>query len=92
MVNAMELRPMTTRAANSMGSMPIPGQPATEFSAGGVAAAVRGAQSGALKYPGFCRQALEAGSGGNIVSMVWRGVVHYARTGDSHVEGFPAGK
>jgi uncharacterized protein YbcV (DUF1398 family) len=73
-------------------AMPMQGQPAIEFSAAAVAAAVRGAQSGALKYPAFCRQALEAGCVGYTVSMVGRRVVYYGRSGDSHVEWFPAMK
>ena len=73
-------------------SMPVHGQPAAGFSAAGVAAAVRGAQSGALRYPAFCGKALEAGCVGYIVSMVGRRVVYYGRTGDSHVEWFPGAK
>src|SRR5690606_19676518 len=74
-------------------SLHVPlGKPAAEFSRTGVAAAVRGAQSGALKYPAFCRQALEAGCVGYIVSMVGRRVVYYGRTGDSHVEWFPGAR
>jgi len=72
--------------------MPVYGQPATEFSAGGVAAAVRGAQSGALKYPAFCQQAPEADCVSYIVSMVGRRVVYHGRTGDGDVEWFPAGR
>jgi uncharacterized protein YbcV (DUF1398 family) len=73
-------------------SMPDHGQPATQFSAAGIEAAVRGAQSGALTYPVFCQQALKAGCVGYIVSMVGRRVVYYGRTGDSHVEWFPGAK
>ena len=68
------------------------GKPAAEFSASGVEAAVRGAQSGALKYTAFCERALEAGCVGYIASMVGRRVVYYGRTGDSHVEWFPGAK
>jgi len=68
------------------------GLPAAEFSAEGVQAAVRGAQSGALAYPAFCERAVEAGCVGYIVSMVGRRVVYYGRTGDTHVERFPGAK
>lgn len=64
-------------------------EPAAEFSAAGIEAAVRGAQSGALKYPAFCEHALAAGCVGYIVSMAGCRVVYYGQTGDSHVEWFP---
>ncbi len=67
----------------------VHGQPAESFSAAGVAAAVRGAQSGALKYPAFCREVLAAGCTGYLVSMLGRRVVYWGRSGDSHVEWFP---
>ena len=63
-------------------------EPAAAFSAAGVAAAVRGAQSG-LPYPDFCAQAMQAGCVGYHASLVGRRVVYYGRTGDSHVEWFP---
>jgi uncharacterized protein YbcV (DUF1398 family) len=64
-------------------------RPAEAFSATGVAAAVRGAQSGALTYPAFCREALAAGCTGYLVSLAGRRVVYSGRSGDSHVEWFP---
>lgn len=63
-------------------------EPASDFSASGVAAAVKGAQSG-LPYPDFCEQVMQAGCVGYHASMVGRRVVYYGRTGDSHVEWFP---
>jgi uncharacterized protein YbcV (DUF1398 family) len=76
----------------AVAAMPMHRRPATEFSAVGVEAAVRGAQSGALPYPAFCERAIEAGCVGYLVSMVGRRVVYYGRTGDTHVEWFPGAK
>ncbi len=66
--------------------------PANDFSATGVEAAVRGAQSGALKYKDFCARAAAAGCVGYLVSIVGKRVVYYGRTGDMHVEWFPGAK
>jgi uncharacterized protein YbcV (DUF1398 family) len=63
--------------------------PAQTFSAQGVEAAVRAAQAGAIKYKQFCRQVMEAGCVGYLVSLAGRRVVYYGRTGDMHVEHFP---
>jgi uncharacterized protein YbcV (DUF1398 family) len=63
--------------------------PAETFSAAGVAAAVKGAQSGALKYNAFCEHVLAAGCVGYVTSIAGKRVVYYGRTGDSHVEYFP---
>ncbi len=63
--------------------------PARSFSAQGVEAAVRAAQAGAIQYNEFCRQAMEAGCVGYLVSLTGKRVVYYGRTGDLHVEYFP---
>ncbi len=63
--------------------------PAPAFSASAVAAAVRDAQSGAIRYKEFSARAMEAGCVAYIVSIAGRRVVYYGRTGDSHVEWFP---
>ena len=73
-------------------SRAIPVQPARELSAAGVEAAVRAAQSGAIKYQTFCERALDAGCVGYLVSMSGKRVVYYGRTGDSHVEWFPGAR
>jgi uncharacterized protein YbcV (DUF1398 family) len=65
---------------------------AKSFSAEGVAAAVKGAQSGAVKYRAFCEQAVAAGCVGYIVSIAGKRVVYYGRTGDMHIEWFPGAK
>ncbi|MGV3634556.1 MAG: DUF1398 family protein [Pseudorhodoplanes sp.] len=66
--------------------------PAQSFSAPGVAAAVRAVQAGAIKYTQFCRQVMEAGCVGYLVSLAGRRVVYYGRTGDTHVEHFPGAR
>ncbi len=65
---------------------------AQTFSAQGVEAAVRAAQAGAIKYKQFCRQVMEAGCVGYLVSLAGRRVVYYGRTGDMHVEHFPGAR
>ena len=66
--------------------------PAPSFSASGVEAAVRAVQAGAIKYKQFCRQVMEAGCVGYLVSLAGRRVVYYGRTGDMHVEHFPGAR
>jgi uncharacterized protein YbcV (DUF1398 family) len=66
--------------------------PAAAFSTSGVEAAVRAAQAGAIQYKEFCRQAMEAGCVGYLVSIAGRRVVYYGRTGDLHVEYFPGAR
>lgn len=62
------------------------------FSEQGVEAAVRAAQAGTVTYKEFCRQAMEAGCAGYLVSIAGRRVVYYGRTGDMHVEYFPGAR
>ncbi len=64
--------------------------PAIRFSAEGVEAAVRAIQQGRIRYREFCARIAAAGCVGYIVSMAGRRAVYYGRTGDSHVEPFPA--
>jgi uncharacterized protein YbcV (DUF1398 family) len=66
--------------------------PALGFSATGVEAAVRAVQAGAIKYKEFCRQVMESGCVGYLVSLAGRRVVYYGRTGDMHVEYFPGAR
>ena len=63
--------------------------PAMEFSADGVAAAVRGAQAGALGYRAFCAAIAAAGCVGYFVTLAGRRAIYYGRCGDSHTEWFP---
>jgi uncharacterized protein YbcV (DUF1398 family) len=64
-------------------------RPADAFSADGVLAAVRSIQAGRTKYLTFCRQIMEAGCVGYLVSMQGRRAVYYGRSGETYVEPFP---
>lgn len=66
--------------------------PAAPFSAAGVDAAVRAVQAGAIDYAEFCRRIAHAGCVFYVVSLTGRRAVYYGRTGEAHVEMFPAGK
>ena len=68
---------------------PVAGALAADFSASGVAAAVKAAQASAIVYKTFCEQVLAAGCAGYIVSIAGKRVIYYGRTGDMHVEWFP---
>lgn len=59
------------------------------FSADGVLAAVRSIQAGRTKYLTFCRQIMDAGCVGYLVSMQGRRAVYYGRSGETYVEPFP---
>jgi uncharacterized protein YbcV (DUF1398 family) len=64
--------------------------PAVDFSAEGVAAAVRAIQAGQIRYREFCERIALAGCVGYHVSLVGRRAVYYGRSGDTYVEPFPA--
>lgn len=66
--------------------------PAIAFSAAGVDAAVRAIQQGRIRYREFCARIAAAGCVGYIVSLAGRRAVYYGRTGDAHVEPFPAAR
>jgi uncharacterized protein YbcV (DUF1398 family) len=63
--------------------------PAREFSAAGVADAIRASQAGTISYRVFCERVLHAGCVGYDVSLAGRRAVYHGRTGDTHVEWFP---
>ncbi|HQS18910.1 DUF1398 family protein [Reyranella sp.] len=65
-------------------------RPADAFTADGVLAAVRAIQAGKTKYLTFCRQIMEAGCVGYLVSMQGQRAVYYGRSGETYVEPFPA--
>lgn len=69
---------------------PVDGPFAEVFSAAGVDAAVRAIQAGAIRYKEFCDRIAAAGCVGYVVSLVGRRAVYYGRSGESHVELFPA--
>jgi uncharacterized protein YbcV (DUF1398 family) len=71
---------------------PLAAAPAIGFSAEGVDAAVRAIQQGRIKYREFCARIAGAGCVGYIVSLAGRRAVYYGRTGDSHIEPFPAAR
>lgn len=64
---------------------------AAEFRAEDVELAVREAQRGApgYTYAGFGANVKAAGCAGYMVSLLGRRVVHFGRTGETHVEHFP---
>ncbi|MCE7798214.1 hypothetical protein LWE61_16880 [Sphingobium sufflavum] len=79
------------------GSIVVPmayGGPAVAplFDTAAVQAAIRDAQQEApgYSYAGFCIRVMAAGCTGYFVSFTGRRVVYMGRTGDLHVEHFPA--
>ncbi|NMM01228.1 DUF1398 family protein [Paraburkholderia sp. RP-4-7] len=62
---------------------------ADAFDADAVNQAVRGAQSGAVKYPEFVRRTMAAGCVGYFVWIAGRQVQYFGRRGEIHVERFP---
>lgn len=60
------------------------------FNADGVNQAVRGAQSGAVKYPEFVRRTMAAGCMGYFVWIAGRHVQYFGRRGEVHIERFPS--
>ena len=62
---------------------------AQEFSAAGVAAAVRQSQLGEHTYVDFLRKTMAAGCVGYFVQITGRQAIYFGRLGDSHVEKFP---
>jgi uncharacterized protein YbcV (DUF1398 family) len=67
-------------------------KPAQAFSAAGVEAAVRAIQAGKIQYIEFCDRIAAAGCVDYVVSLAGRRAIYFGRTGDSHVEPFPAAK
>jgi uncharacterized protein YbcV (DUF1398 family) len=67
---------------------------APAFEAAALQSAIRAAQAGGpgYSYRDFCQSAGKAGCAGYIVSLPGRRVLYFARTGETHVEHFPAGK
>lgn len=70
----------------------VDARPALSFSADGVLAAVRSIQAGRTKYLTFCRQIMEAGCVGYLVSMQGQRAVYYGRSGETYVEPFPGSR
>ncbi len=60
------------------------------FNAAAVEGAVRASQRGEIKYPEFLRRIMAAGCVGYFTQITGRRVQYVGRTGDTHVEQFPA--
>lgn len=67
------------------------GPVAATFDPAALEAAVRAAQANApgYSYDGFCRQAVEAGCAGYLVSFPGRRAVYFGRSAEMHTEHFP---
>lgn len=73
-------------------TVPLPGEGApvaAAFDAAALQAAIRGAQSGAVKYPEFLRLSRAAGCVGYVVWIAGRHVSYFGRLGEVHIERFP---
>lgn len=71
---------------------PLDRPPAQAFSSAGVEAAVRASQAGQITYKEFCARIAEAGCVDYLVSLAGRRAAYVGRTGESHVELFPAAR
>jgi uncharacterized protein YbcV (DUF1398 family) len=65
---------------------------AEEFSAAGVVAAIRGAQTDAIRYPEFTKRAAAAGVIAYWAFLAGKKVIYFGRKGEFHVEEFPKPK
>lgn len=63
---------------------------ASAFDATRVESAVRQSQAGTHTYRAFCEKIMAAGCSGYLVSIPGRRAVYFGRTGETHVEHFPA--
>jgi uncharacterized protein YbcV (DUF1398 family) len=68
---------------------PPEAQVSDTFDAEEIGEAVRGAQSGAVKYPEFMQRTMGAGCVGYFVWIAGRHVQYFGRRGEVHVEHFP---
>jgi uncharacterized protein YbcV (DUF1398 family) len=71
-------------------SKPVTGVAARDFSADGVSAAIQAIQQRQIDYMEFCRRIVAAGCVDYTVSLTGRRAIYSGRTGDFHVERFPA--
>ena len=65
------------------------GPVAAEFDAKAITAAIRGAQSDAIRYPEFAQRAVEAGVSGYRAFLTGKRVIYVGRKGEQHIEEFP---
>lgn len=63
---------------------------AMEFSASGVAAAVKQSQRGEHTYADFVRKTMAAGCVGYFVQIAGQRAIYFGRNGDCHIERFPS--
>ena len=59
------------------------------FSAEGIKAAIKGAQTNQIKYKDFIAQAMQAGITHYDVYITGQKVIYFGRNGDMHIEPFP---
>lgn len=70
--------------------MTLPLSPiADQFSASGIVAAIRGAQSDTIRYPEFMKRSAAAGIIAYRAFMSGKKVIYFGRKGESHTEEFP---
>ena len=70
--------------------MTLPMLPVAEqFSSSGIIAAIRAAQTDAIRYPEFMRRSAEAGVIGYWAFLAGKKVIYFGRKGEFHVEEFP---
>ena len=62
---------------------------ASDFSLAGIIAAIRGAQTDAIRYPEFMKQATAAGVLAYWAFLAGRKVIYFGRKGEAHIEEFP---
>jgi uncharacterized protein YbcV (DUF1398 family) len=73
-----------------MEKMILPLSPiAEQFSASGIVAAIRGAQSDTIRYPEFMKRSAAAGIIAYWAFLTGKKVIYFGRKGESHVEEFP---
>src|SRR5271154_3855128 len=72
----------------SLPKLPI----AVDFSANGIVAAIRGAQSDSIRYPEFARQSAAAGVIAYWAFLTGKRVIYFGRKGEFHIEEFPRTK
>ncbi len=68
--------------------MPI----AEEYSSSGLIAAIRGAQTDAIRYPEFMKRSAAAGVVAYWAFLTGRKVIYFGRKGEIHIEEFPKAK
>jgi uncharacterized protein YbcV (DUF1398 family) len=74
-------------------TMTLPLRPISEdFSASGIVAAIRGAQTDTIRYPEFIKRSADAGVIAYWAFLAGKKVIYFGRKGEMHVEEFPRAK